>query len=162
MNIFLLDLHPYYCAIMHVDKHVIKMILETCQLLCSAVHICGNYEPCYKLTHKNHPCSIWTRQSIENYKWLCQLGKALCSEYTYRYGKTHKCQQYIEDLEENPPDLPSIGFTKPAMAMPDEYKHQDPVLAYRKYYANDKKNLHSWKGKIQGRQIPVWLLLNKC
>ena len=85
MNIFFLHILPQICAEMHIDKHVVKMILETTQLLCSAHYMANEnntpiYTPCYKLTHKNHPSSIWTRESKENYKWLCELGKELCKD----------------------------------------------------------------------------------
>jgi hypothetical protein len=163
MNIFFLHWNPEICAQMHLDKHVIKMILETCQLLCSAVHISGAYTPCYKLTHKNHPCAIWTRESIDNYMWLCELGLELCKEYTFRYGKTHKCYPYIVELKSNPPPLPNIGFTTPATAMPDIYKKYDPITAYRYYYIFDKTDILSWKGKIAGRPVPDWVQeLSKC
>ena len=135
------------------------MILETCQLLCCAVHLHGDYTPCYKLTHKNHPCSIWVRESINNYKWLCYLGKELCTEYTYRYGKIHKCEQYINDLTAKPPNLPNIKMTPIKQAMPDNYKHINPVIGYRTYYLIGKKDLLSWKGKIKSRESPFWV---KC
>ncbi len=95
--------------------------------------------------------------STANYSWLCELGKELCKEYTYRYGKVHKCQEYIEDLSKNIPPLPDIGFTQPAQAMPDEYKDPDSVEAYRQYYFFDKVHIHSWKGKINGRVEPHWI-----
>lgn len=86
MNIFYLDSNPTLCAKYHNDKHVVKMILETAQLLCGVHWVTGKEAP-YKLSHKNHPCSIWVRSSLENYLWLCELGLELCDEYTYRYGK---------------------------------------------------------------------------
>jgi hypothetical protein len=111
------------------------------------------------LTHKNHPSSIWTRASKANYEWLCSLGIELCKEYTYRYGKIHKCQPYIQDLSLHVPDLPDIGFTNPPQAMPDIYKDKDDfVNAYRTYYFFGKMNIHSWKGKIAGRAIPDWIV----
>ena len=158
MNIFFLHLIPEICAKMHIDKHVIKMILETAQLLCSAHYMSeSDYEPCYKLTHKNHPSAIWVRQSKTNYEWLCQLGIELCKEYTYRYGKTHKCEPYIVDLSNNIPPLPDKGFTPPLQAMPNMYKDNDAVEAYRTYYFFDKMYIHSWSGKIKGRDVPEWI-----
>ena len=63
----------------------------------------------YKLTHKNHPCSVWARTSLDNFKWLGELGLELCKEYTYRYDKVHKCEYYKNMLkEENYPNIPSI------------------------------------------------------
>lgn len=159
MNIFILHLIPLLCAQMHVDKHVVKMILETTQLLCSAHHMVNSdYKPPYKLTHKNHPCSIWVRTSLSNYTWLCKLGIELCKEYTYRYGKVHKCQEYIQDLYKNKPPLPRLGFTTPAQAMPVEYKCQDPVEAYRAYYFFEKHPILSWKGKVASRDPPDWIV----
>jgi hypothetical protein len=159
MNIFFLHLNPRICALMHLDKHVIKMILETTQLLCSAHYMSNsNYTPCYKLTHKNHPSSIWTRESKANYIWLCNLGQELSKEYTYRYGKIHKCDSYIQDLIEHIPPIPDIGFTDPKQAMPDMYKDKDVIEAYRTYYFFEKMHIHSWKGKINSRPIPSWIL----
>lgn len=92
MNIFVLDRDVKKCAIYHNDKHVVKMILESAQLLCGVHHMTEsniNDIP-YKLSHKNHPCSIWAREDISNYLWLCELGLELCKEYTYRYGRRHK------------------------------------------------------------------------
>lgn len=153
MNIFFLHIDPEKCAQMHVNKHVVKMILETCQLLCSVHHIVNSeYKPPYKLTHKNHPSSIWTRTSIDNYKWLCRLGQELCKEYTYRYNKKHKCEEYINELSYNIPILPDIGFTQPLQAMPDNYKEKDSIDAYRNYYFYEKSRMHSWKK----REKPQW------
>ena len=146
MNIFILHLNQSTCVKMYVNKHVIKMILESCQLLCSVHHVCDSkYVPVYKLTHKNHPCSIWARESLTNYKWLIVLAKELCKEYTYRYGKIHKCESYINDLEKNLPPIEDKGFTPPAQAMPDIYKDSDVVEAYRHYYFFEKNNLFDWK-----------------
>lgn len=161
MNIFFLHFDPETCAQMHVDKHVIKMILETCQLLCSAWHMADPehklYTPCYKLTHKNHPSAIWTRESKSNYDWLCQLGLELCKEYTYRYGKTHTCQKYIISLSKNTPPLPDNAFTEPTQAMPNDYKYSSSIDAYREYYFFDKRRMHSWKGKVNSRSPPEWI-----
>lgn len=146
---------------MHVSRHVIKMILETCQMLCAVWHVVDPeykiYKPPYKLAHKNHPCTIWVRTSLGNYKWLCQLGIELCKEYTYRYGKTHVCEQYILTLSEQVPPIPDVGFTTPAQAMPDMYKDKDVIEAYRTYYFFDKHRMLFWKGKIAGREPPDWI-----
>lgn len=147
---------PRICAVMHADKHVVKMVLETCQILCS-VHLLmeSSYTPPYKLTHKNHPCNIWARASPENYKWLCELGLELCKEYTFRYGKIHKCQQYIEAMGVNVPDsLPDVGWTPPAQAMPDIYRCKDVIDSYRSYYYFEKFHLLSWKN----RKAPNWVV----
>jgi hypothetical protein len=145
MNIFVLHLLPRIAAIYHCDKHVVKMILESAQLLYSAHHISGNPfdlpNNAYKKTHVNHPCAIWVRESRENYKWLAQLGWWLCKEYQTRYGKhkNHKTEQHIRWLMANIPfGIPDVPATPFRQAMPDEYKHDDAVQAYRTYYIESK------------------------
>ncbi len=151
MNIFVLDRNIDKIAEYHTDKHVVKMIVETAQLLCTA-HWENNSQAPYKKTHPKHPSAIWARSSVENYLWLCKLGLALCSEYTYRYGKTHKTKTVIDWCLTNVPDLPKIGLTNFALAMPNQYKTKDAIVSYRKYYIEDKQHLASWKK----RQVPSW------
>jgi hypothetical protein len=151
MNIFFLDLDTKKCAEYHCDKHVVKMILETAQLLCSTHWVIGSEAP-YKLSHKNHPCSIWVRESLSNYLYLCDLGLELCEEYTYRYGKRHKSQDVIEWCLTNKPNISDTEFTEPPKAMPDEYKVNNVVESYRNYYIGAKKDFAKWKN----RNIPEW------
>lgn len=155
MNIFVLDYDPKLCAQMHCDKHVVKMILETAQLLCGVHHMVeSNVEIPYKLSHKNHPCSIWARECVENYVWLCDLGLELCKEYTYRYGKRHKSEEIIEWCILNIPNLKENGtVTNFKLAMPDECKiGNNAILSYRKYYIDFKKDFAKWKN----RSVPNW------
>lgn len=144
MNIFVLSLDPREAAVYHCDKHVVKMILETAQLLyCSHWMLDPDGLPptAYKKTHPNHPCSIWIRESVENYRWLSDLGLALCNEYTYRYGKRHKTQDHLEWLSDNFPPLPMVARTQFRMAMPNEFKCEDPILAYHAYYLIAKERM---------------------
>lgn len=152
MNIFVLDLEPQKCAEYHMDKHAVKMILETAQLLCGVHWVTGSEAP-YKLSHKNHPCSIWVRECYENYVWLCDLGMELCKEYSYRYGKRHKSQDIIEWCIVNKPNIRNNGDITPfALAMPDECKIGDTVESYRTYYIKEKYKIATWKN----REIPYW------
>ena len=158
MNIFFLDENPTLSAQYHVDKHVVKMILETAQLLCSVHHVTDQDtdqdtdQVPYKLSHKNHPCAVWARQSLSNYLYLCELGLELGKEYTHRYGKRHKSIDVINWCIINKPNIPDIGFTTPAMAMPDEFKVDSVVESYRNYYMGAKISLASWKN----REKPFW------
>jgi hypothetical protein len=143
MNIFYLHAIASKAAEYHCDKHVVKMILETAQLLYSAHWILnpsGLSENAYRKTHVNHPCAIWVRESLSNYRWLADLGYWLCQEYRHRYGdKTHKTEAHLTWLRNNPPaGLADIGATPPRQAMPDDYKHPDTVTAYRFYYVKNK------------------------
>jgi hypothetical protein len=143
MNIFILSFNPKEAAEYHCDKHVVKMILETAQLLYSAHWMLTPYalpDSAYKLAHKNHPCAIWTRESLSNYMWLAELGYWLCQEYRLRYGdKEHKTEAHLHWLRKNPPlTLKDVGITEIRLAMPPEYKRPNPVEAYRTYYRENK------------------------
>jgi len=155
MNIFVLDTDVTKAAQYHIDKHCVKMILETTQLLNNAM-IVGRpgYDPVYKMTHKNHPCSIWTAESLDNFEWLTDLGLALCREYTFRYSKTHKCQPIIQSFSDDAKNLilPKIGLTPYKLCMPDQYKVADPIESYRNYYRGDKAYIAKWSKREQ----PYW------
>jgi hypothetical protein len=158
MNIFVLHLITKLCAQYHADKHVVKMVLETAQLLCSAHVLLDNVTSIeevdlYKLTHKNHPCAIWARSSKANYEWLYDLFYELCAEYTYRYGKVHLCDTKLKEvLAFVPKNIPDIPMTDFALAMPDECKEDDPVESYRNYYRTHKQHLLVWTK----RDVPEW------
>lgn len=148
MNIFVLDEDPNKAARYACDKHVVKMILESAQLLCSAFPD-GNAP--YKKTHHNHPCAVWAREREENYEWLVQHAYALCVEYTKRYSKRHRSSEVIQWCDMRRPSLPSGPMTDFPQAMPDQYKNPDPVVAYRNYYMGEKANFAKWK-----TEVPHW------
>ena len=96
MNIFVTYLDAHKSARVLDNKRVIKMCLESAQLLSTAMHVMGATNAPYRPTYVNHPCAIWTRTNAANYLWLLNHFRALCDEYNFRYGKTHKCKQYLE------------------------------------------------------------------
>ena len=160
MNIFYLSSVAEIAAQMACDKHVVKMILETTQMLYTAQHVCpSNLDESpltpYKIAHKNHPSTIWARSSLENYNWLCALGLWYCEEYKYRYGyhKQHACEQHLRWLHENPPTLPDYPFTEPPQCMPDQYKTESCIEAYRNYYIGEKLGFI----RYTNREAPDWL-----
>jgi hypothetical protein len=165
MNIFALDKEPKKAARMLCDKHVIKMTLETAQMLCSAF---PKGEAPYKPVHLNHPCTIWARTSIQNYRWLISHGLAIANEYTNRYGKTHKSQAIIHWCDENKDklNLPDIGLTPFALAMNEEIygkvKHDNPIIAYQQYYRAKNRLWLENKGKgmkWSSTRKPQWMVL---
>lgn len=153
MNIFVLDYDIQKCAQYHVDKHVVKMILESAQMLSTAVRSTG-IDAGYKATHVNHPCNVWLRESIFNYTWLFELLLELHKEWKYRYNhpptKLHKSFEVVQSLPV--PDLPKVDMTPFKLCMPDEFKTNDVVESYRAYYLKDKAHLLSWKK----RGKPEW------
>jgi hypothetical protein len=179
VNIFYLSESPTRAAISMVDRHVVKMILETCQLLSTAHRVLdGDAIPTisksgrkitryvlnddresvlYTATHINHPSCVWVRESSENYNWLYWHLVSLCNEYAYRYGKHHACTKLLEPLLCKPKNIVHKPFTQPPCAMDQKYIiSDDPVINYRNYYKNGKAHIHSWKR----RGPPDWIQIN--
>lgn len=144
MNIFVLDENPEIAATMMCDKHIVKMILETAQMMCTVVASYGHATP-YRPTHARHPCTIWAGESRANWNWLVDHGMALCEEYTKRYGKVHKSQEIIEWCAMTHIELPELPQTPFAQAMPPQYKNDCVVTAYRAYYMGEKAPFATWK-----------------
>lgn len=147
MNIFYVDTCPTKAAQAMCNSHVVKMILESAQLLCGVHHWYAESQPwMYRETHINHPSAKWARSSWCHYDWLHQHAMALCSEYTYRYGRVHKSQELIERLAAAPLRLQVKPHTwaDPPQAMPDAFKHTNTITAYRMYYTHGKHHLHKW------------------
>ncbi len=156
MNIFILDKNPRIAAQMHCDKHVPKMILETAQMLSTAHHVYDTPQAplVYKQAHLNHPCTIWVRESVDNYAWAYDLFWELNNEFVARRGKTHLSWDKLKKHLAHTPPLPSCGLTPFAQAMPDEYKQEDAVEAYRAYYRGDKARFAKWDWPTA--QTPSW------
>lgn len=177
MNIFYLHNDPKTCAQQHVDKHVVKMILEYAQLLSTAHRILdgtlstrlsksGRKQKHYSLddsrdsvlysaTHANHPSAKWARHGEQNYRWLFTLWCELLDEYTYRYGKQHASSRLMSALARPPKNIDmEEKFSPPWRAMPDEFKVDDTMQSYRNYYLGAKSNMFSWKKRNQ----PDWIV----
>ena len=151
MNIFVLDKDPAVAARMMCDKHVVKMILESVQMLCTVARSKGHDDAPYRATHANHPCTKWVGHSRRNWEWLIEHTQALCQEYTRRYKKIHKCEAVLQWAKGLAIALPDTGLTPFALAMPDIYKVKDPVQSYRNYYLGDKSRFAKWKtGNVPG------------
>jgi Pyrimidine dimer DNA glycosylase len=153
MNIFVLDLDIRKCARYHCDQHVSKMILESAQMLCTALNKQGFQTP-YRSTHVNHPCVLWVEESYDNFQWLTKLAKALNAEYRYRFRKVvdHKSIPVINEVSSV--RYQSCGLTPFAQAMPDQYKVPgNAVLAYRRFYAAEKLSFARWTR----RRVPSWI-----
>lgn len=211
MNIFYLERDPKIAAEFHCDKHVVKMIVESAQMLSSAHWMTdffkynlsfedfktqhaafveyskrdkekfnidielsdkkyrSNFDAikiyglenkidlplryhCYRFTHVKHPSAIWAYESKVQYKWLSDLALNLCYEYTKRYKRIHSTQKLLETLSSNVPDIPLETFRDPPLCMPEEYYHDDHVLAYRMFYKGKKSKFAKWKYTKQ----PYW------
>lgn len=165
MNLFILSLCVKTCARYMFDKHVSKIILEAVQMLSTAKQLVDSEETdhdinLYKISHKNHPVSIWVRSSLENYLWTIRLVEAMHDEWKYRYNhpveKQHKSYIVAMYLKSHAPladKFSQTGLTRFALAMPDKYKRDDPIESYRNYYqSEEKQKIASWKN----REKPRW------
>ena len=159
MNIFYLHRDPYKAAEVQYNKHVVKMILESAQMLCTAHHeIMGDDANVpYKRAHVNHPSTIWCRSSAENYTWLYNHFCALSDEYTKRYDKVHlsytKCDEHLRFL---PGGLQHTGFTQPPQCMPDEFKDECSIKAYWNYYIGEKHIVANKDERVY-KEAPVFV-----
>lgn len=162
MNIFVLDKDPHVSAEMMCDKHIPKMIVESFQMMGSAVRRHGAKDADMPLTqagnplkggYKNHPCTLWSGETRENYMWLSMHAFSLCYEFSMRFGKTHACCEGLCQLNEMSDFLPNSVQTPFALAMPDEFKCDDAVLSYRNFYKSEKRHFAKWE---KGREAPYW------
>jgi hypothetical protein len=178
MNIFYVDKDAKLAARSLCDKHVVKMIVETAQLLSTAHRVIDGKETevltsdkgpkkmlilpndimddtLYQATHVNHPSAKWVRESVVNYFWLLGHFKDLLAEYTFRYGKIHKCNSMWDCLLIPPKGIRrGLLFSPPPCCMPTKYiVDEDTVINYRMYYRYGKKHLHKWTK----REKPDWI-----
>lgn len=171
MNLFILSLNFRECAQYMFDKHISKILLEAVQMLCTTIHVIDPENEVktkiqlYKMAHKNHPVTIWMRTSLDNYLWTLQLVEEMHQEWKYRYEhppeKKHKSYivaEYLRQFAPSADKFPSVGLTSFALAMPEEYKTNDAVESYRKYYQSaEKQKIASWKK----RENPSWYQLQR-
>ena len=181
MNLFVLDKNPVKAAQLQCDKHIVKMIVESAQMLCTAHRMLdGTFEKrlsnsgkrmvkyychpnpnientLYKAVHFGHPCTIWTMESMQNYIWHYEHFYALCVEYTYRYHKTHSSETLLDEILSIPPkNIPNKGLTPFALAMtnnPECMFEGDPVRSYQAFYQTKQEKFKMTWSK---RSVPSW------
>ena len=177
MNIFILNNDPVRSALDQCDKHIVKMPLESAQMLSTAHRILDGTETkrpsksgktmvkywtldnlyedvMYAVAHRGHPCTVWTMETKDNYMWHYEHFVALCDEYKYRYQREHLSYTKLKDiLSKAPKNIPVGGLTPFPQAMPDDVKNPDPVEAYRSYYGKYKRELAVWN---KSRPAPNW------
>lgn len=181
MNIFVLDVDPVKAAQLQCDKHVVKMIVESAQMLSTAHRMIDGTltnelsnngrkvkrwvlnddreNMLYKAVHMNHPCTVWTRSTSGNYNWHYSHFVALCDEYTYRYGKVHATDKLLRDaLAKTPQNITNHNITQFRLAMnsqPQCMIPEDPVQSYRMFYQTKQGRFSmAWTN----RSKPEWFV----
>jgi hypothetical protein len=154
VNIYVLDTDIDACARFHCDRHVVKMVLESAQMLCTVLFEQGVDAP-YRPTHRRHPCTLWAGRSLSNWLWLRELGLALNREFRYRFEKDrdHASTIVIRGLPR--PPIPDLGLTEFAQAMPEKYRVPgSAVRAYRAFYVAEKGHFARWTRRPE----PGWFV----
>jgi hypothetical protein len=159
MNIFAVSSNTKVCAQALDDKRLIKMVLETAQLLSNAMHKHGQVGP-YKLTHTNHPCSIFVAASAGNWLWTLDLFSELANEYYYRFRKTHKCLENLELFMHHINNVPNVAGREPFVNCTTFKEVTDTEEAYRLYLAQKWDN-DTVQPKWTKRQQPGWYTPNR-
>ena len=123
------------------NYRTVKMILESTQLLSTAMHLNGMEGP-YKPNHPKHPSTLWTAESSANWVSLLSHAFALCEEYEERFGKKHKCHSILVDMckKVDYKKFPASKPTQLRLAMPEEFKSENVVKSYRDYYASKPRS----------------------
>jgi len=168
MNIFVVHPSPKVAARMLCDKHIVKMPLESAQMLCAAYDPMDN--PPYKRVHYNHPCTQWARHSLANYKWLIEHANELCAEYTKRYGcdiVQHASESVIKwcDTWKSTLTFKHTELTEHPQCFGDFHDRcfvlDNPVMGYRRYYRTAKKRFAKWSHSERlGYGEPYWFTEN--
>lgn len=164
MNIFYTDSDPTLAAQSLPDRHIVKMPVETVQMLVSSLmrYDCnhgvltqaGNI---HKGGYANHPCTVWAGNTQSNFLWLLKHGHELCREYTFRYGRVHFAESQLSVIDLLSDFIPDGKLTFPALAMPDRLQVSDPVESYRnciRAKVNEKPGVFLWN---RGRAKPEWM-----
>lgn len=180
MNIFYINSDTRQIALEMCDEHILKMGVETAQMLSTAHRILDGVQYTeekvtndkkrklkrwrlndereailYKATHINHPQNKWVRFNRSNYLWAYDLFIRIMDEFVYRYdNENHKTMQLLCHLDSPPKNIDNGEFYVPPLTMPDEYKCSDPVRSYRKFYVKEK-SFATW---VRKRDKPLWMV----
>lgn len=156
MQIFYLDTNLKHSVRYHVNKHVVKMPIESAQVLCTVLRERGEADMSYKSVYRNHPITRWADSNMLNFHWLNLYGLALCKEYRYRWNRVHATESVLANIYQFTMHYGGIGSTfynEPPMCVSARFKVLSLVNAYRAYYLATKSRLFEWSR----RPTPYWI-----
>jgi hypothetical protein len=154
VNIFYTNHDPALCAREHCDRHMVKMILESAQLLSTAHHAHGSAAAdMYRPTHQQHPCALWTRASYDHYVWLHTLFAHLLISFERKTGRSHASSRLYLPLRTPPAGIAALGFAEPPECMPDQYKVGSVVHSYHAYL---NAKFAEWESRARPLSVEWW------
>lgn len=154
MNIFYTNPNPAICAMEHCDRHMVKMILEYAQMLSTAHHVYGSWtEPMYKPTHKNHPSSMWVRESNKHYMWLYCLYSDLLNNFEMKTGRKHASSKLQKILKNVPTGIPYNGFVPPPACVPEHFKTNNILESYQNCMID---KFTEWQSREKPLKVEWW------
>ncbi len=171
MNIFVVDEDPICAAEALCDKHVPKMIVETTQILVSALRRHGASDDDVPKTaagnphkggYRNHPSVVWAGDSFSNAHWVSLHGHELCIQFMKRFGKMHACTVQMAVISKDLHRIPDHGLTDVALCVGKEFQDMycqthapmhEAVPIYREFYMHDKASFATWE---KGVDAPDW------
>jgi hypothetical protein len=153
VNVFAVDRDPVRAARALCDRHVVKMTLETAQILCTAARTRLGVRAPYRPTHREHPCVAWAAARPANWEWLVRHGLALADEYERRFGRIHASRAVISRMARVRPRGGGARRQPFAQVMPERYRGRDAVASYRRYYVGEKARFATWRAPARA---PRW------
>lgn len=163
MNVFVVDEDPEAAARALHDDHLGKMLIESAQLLCTALWSHGVAAP-YRPTHEGHPCAVWTRSTRDNFRWLGLYAASLATEYEHRFVRSHASARVAELAVGLGLTIPEGPLTDHPLAMPDAYRGArraaptaEAVPLYRAYYRGEKLTPRGRDARWTRRGAPAWI-----
>jgi putative FmdB family regulatory protein len=168
MNIFYLSNDINEIASYHCDKHLNKMLLESCQMISTAIRyldpaFASHYPLLYKSTHVNHPCSKWTRYSSQNFIWHMIFIYTMNMEFKSRFKKFNDHMSYVKIYQSglnfiNSYNWTIINYTNHPLCMDDKYKSDNLVQSYRNYYISKWYDFREKNQRMRWttRPVPDW------
>ncbi len=131
MNLFATSASPERSARALDDRRVIKMAVESAQLLSTAMWLRGLPAP-YRPTHRYHPAVAWTRTNRASFTWVYRHFLALGAEYARRFGRQHASMRCSAAFRAAIPRFPK-GRRPPFVNLTRHPRVRPVTTAYRRH-----------------------------
>jgi hypothetical protein len=154
VQVFATSPNPILCARVLDDKRVVKMVLESAQMLSTVRYLRGDPHP-YRPTHENHPLVKWVAADPRNEHWLLRHFVALSAEYTHRYCRTHLSAEKFDVVKAIDTDLSDLMPLPLGFCNCSGVELDDVHEAYKQCLINKWKN-DKRPPQWTNREAPSW------